>query len=253
MIKIFKSSKKAFGAEEIFLVLALLLLIVYIGFIIYFPTFKDWSRTLWEQALEIGRNNGYWGSFVFSFLAHTTIIIPVPYTILLVYLGSTGLSIIGLALAAGIGSSIGELTSYITGLIGGAIVWKKYHDHFVSLKKILNKKPRLMPWIIFIFGVSPLPDDVLLIPLGMIRYNFFKAVIPMAIGKIVLTGLFAWTGRAVSPTIESFVYQPGIPWPSIVTLLSVIIFIYIIIKIDWQSLGKIILGENGNKEGLKTD
>ncbi|MFC1663281.1 VTT domain-containing protein [Patescibacteria group bacterium] len=242
-IDIFKKGKR-FGNEERFLLIALLLFVVYILFVILAPTFKNWSQNIWEQAITFSQDYGYWGGLIFAFLAHTTIIIPVPYTILLVYLGSTGLNVIWLGLMAGLGASIGELTSYLVGLAGGAFVWKKYGQHFKALKKILEKKPRMMPWIIFLFGASPLPDDVLLIPLGMIRYNFFKAVIPMAIGKIILTTIFAWSGQAAAPLVETILYKSETPWASFITIFFVIITVYVILKVDWERLGQQLLNED---------
>ncbi|MFH0951653.1 MAG: VTT domain-containing protein [Patescibacteria group bacterium] len=233
---IFRKGKR-FGTEERFLVIALILYLIYVLFILFSPAFSDWSKGLWDTALSYSQRHGYWGSLIFTFLAHTTIIIPIPYTILLLYLGSTGLSIVLLALAAGFGATLGELSSYLVGLGGGALVWRKYGEHFKALKRIIERRPHMMPWVIFLFGVSPLPDDVLLIPLGMIRYNFFKAVIPMALGKIILAGIFTGTGSLASPFIQSLVEQTDVPWASFVTVFFVIIAVYLVLKVDWQAIG----------------
>lgn len=243
--------RQGLGPEEVYLISAGVAYAAVVAFVIFSPTFKDWSRGLWEQALAWSGQYGYWGAALFAFLAHTTIIIPVPYTVLLVYLGSIGLNVYGLAALAGLGAGIGELTSYLVGLAGGAMIWKKYQEHFLALRGILNRRPSLLPWVIFLFGVSPLPDDILLIPLGMIRYNIVRAIIPLVIGKIILTGLFALTGRAIAPAINTFVYQPDIPWASLLALAGVIVSVYVVLKIDWQELGRRVLRENGtNQPGI---
>lgn len=249
--RIFKPRTKRFGPEEIFLVFALLLFIAVSLFVIYSPTFKDWSRKVWELSLSYSQSHGYLGGTVISFLAHTTVIIPVPYTILIAYLGSVGLNFWILGLLAGVGGGLGELTSYVTGLAGGAIVWKKYHSHFLALRRILESRPKILPWIIFLFGISPLPDDILMIPLGMVRYNFWKALFPMMIGKISLTTIIAAAGKEASPVFNSLLYEADVPWLSLITLASIIASVYVILKIDWEGMAWRLLGES-NAPALDT-
>ncbi len=41
------------------------------------------------------------------------------------------------------------------------------------------------PATIFLFALTPLPDDLLFIPLGVMRYPFWKAFIPALFGKML--------------------------------------------------------------------
>lgn len=243
---IFKKSQRRFGPEEIFLVLAIAFFVGISLFVLYSPDFKEWSRSVWDVTLRYAQLHGYLGGAVVSFLAHTTVIIPIPYTIIIVYLGSIGLNIFILGLLAGIGGGLGELTSYITGLAGGAIIWKKYQSHFQALRRILESRPKILPWIIFLFGISPLPDDILIIPLGMIRYNFWRMFFPMVIGKIGMTTLIALAGKGASPLFNSLLYESDIPWLSLITLAMIIASIYVILKIDWEAIAWRLLGEDRN-------
>lgn len=60
---------------------------------------------------------GYLGIFLICLLAYATVILPVPAGILVFTMGAQ-LSPIGLALAAGSGAALGELTGYIAGYTG---------------------------------------------------------------------------------------------------------------------------------------
>ena len=43
---------------------------------------------------------------------------------------------------------------------------------------------------IFLFALTPLPDDILFLPLGMIKYPFWKCIIPGWLGKNFTTMLY---------------------------------------------------------------
>ena len=45
---------------------------------------------------------------------------------------------------------------------------------------------RYGPAAIFFFALTPLPDDLLFIPLGVMRYPFLKAFIPALFGKTLM-------------------------------------------------------------------
>ena len=54
---------------------------------------------------------GYFGVFLVSLISALTVIIPIPYTLLLYALGST-LDPVLLALSSGLGSALGEVSGY---------------------------------------------------------------------------------------------------------------------------------------------
>jgi len=60
--------------------------------------------------------------------------------------------------------------------------------------KILLKYPKAIPWIVAIFAITPLPDSLLLVPLGFIKYSAKKSIFYMFIGKIIMMGIMAIAG-----------------------------------------------------------
>jgi membrane protein YqaA with SNARE-associated domain len=120
-------------------------------------------------------------------------------------------------IAAGLGCALGESTSYLVGRgIKTAFEKKKLKkenedarskqdgnfkqdlepepeekkgllNNMDGFGKLLNKNPRAIPFFVFVFALTPAPDDALYVPLGLIKYPFWKCLIPGWLGKIFTT------------------------------------------------------------------
>lgn len=134
---------------------------------------------------------GYLGIFFVSLISSASILFPIPDFILIFTLGST-LNPFLVALFAATGSAIGETTGYVLGLGGKEILEKKYSKRLKEIKKMFKKYGSIV-WII-ILGATPLPDDVVGIFCGIIRYDFKKFFIAAFIGKLILYSILAFSG-----------------------------------------------------------
>jgi membrane protein DedA with SNARE-associated domain len=91
------------------------------------------------------------------------------------------------------------------------------------------------PATIFLFALTPLPDDLLFIPLGVMRYPFWKAFIPALLGKTLMTFILAYSGQQSIELIETVFGGSG--WiGTIITAALLIVIIVAMIKIDWETL-----------------
>jgi membrane protein DedA with SNARE-associated domain len=91
------------------------------------------------------------------------------------------------------------------------------------------------PFAIFIMAATPLPDDILYIPLGLMRYELPKFFTFCLLGKIVLTYPIALAGRLGIRWVETILGGTGI-WMQIIIILSIIIGAILTLKIDWEKL-----------------
>ena len=66
-------------------------------------------------------NYGYFGIFLISIAANATIIIPLPGVAFTTAMGAI-FNPIGVAVAAGLGAAIGELSGYLTGFSGQGVM-----------------------------------------------------------------------------------------------------------------------------------
>ena len=178
----------------------------------------------------------YLGVFVISLLGAMSIFIPIPYTVVIFILG--GLQAFDpflIAVAAGFGSAIGEFSGYLLGLGGRKVIGDKYKKRMNFLTKLFKKYGSIA---IFIFALTPLPDDLLFIPLGVMRYSLLRAFIPALLGKFLSNLIIAYSGRLSLEIVKTIFGVEGegtsllvgtIIGVSLLTIVFIIMF-----KLDWE-------------------
>jgi len=193
----------------------------------------------WMQNLSI--QYGYFGIFLISLIGALSIFFPIPYTVVIFTLG--GLKVgeawvfepLWIAVAAGIGSAMGEFLGYLLGFGGRRVIGEKYKKKMELLMKIFDKFGAI---VIFLFALTPLPDDLLFIPLGVIRYSVVRALIPALIGKICMNFIVAYSGR-LSIQIIRDIFGAESDWISaliaMVLAIALLIIVFVIMfKVDWE-------------------
>lgn len=138
---------------------------------------------------------GYFGLFIFAFIGGTSTILPLPYILATFTLAGLGLHPIFLGIVAGTGVTLGDSISYLLGRAGHHILKPQYDKKFHDLSQWLNRHPYLTPAVLFFYGAFvPLPNDLLIVPLGLARYNYFKAIIPAWLGNVFFNFYIAYFG-----------------------------------------------------------
>jgi membrane protein YqaA with SNARE-associated domain len=185
---------------------------------------------------------GYLGVFMISFIGSASVIFPVPYTIVIFILGGM-LDPLFVAISGGLGSALGEFSGYVLGYYGRKIVSEERRRKMDYMLRIFEKHG---PVTIFLFALTPLPDDLLFIPLGVMRYPFLRAFIPALLGKILMTFILAYSGQQSIELIRTLFGGSG--WIGIViTIVLIIIVIIAMIKIDWEQLFEKHFGDKKQK------
>jgi len=179
---------------------------------------------------------GYLGIFLISFLGATSVFIPIPYTVVIFTLG--GLQTfdpLWIAVAAGTGAALGEFSGYLIGFGGRRVIGEKYKKKMDFLTKLFKK---FGPIMIFVFALTPLPDDLLFIPLGIMRYSLLRSFIPALLGKFVSNLIIAYSGKFSVEIIKNIFGVEGEGMSALIGIilalvLMVIIFV-IMFKVDWE-------------------
>jgi uncharacterized membrane protein YdjX (TVP38/TMEM64 family) len=194
-----------------------------------------------------------WGAFIVALLGNATFLIPIPYMITTFILGgqvsTTGQFLFDpvlVGLIAGLGATIGEMTGYLLGWGGSRFIEEGQRNAF---SEFIEERPRTTPLLVWFLAISPLPDDFVIMPLGAAKYPWWKVAIPQFVGKSMFMIIAAWLGRLSSSTIVDFMnnYDPAsIASRSleVMALLSLIITLYLLLKIDWKKR----VSRNGEKE-----
>jgi len=185
---------------------------------------EEWMQ---QFALQFG----YLGVFIISFIGAVSVVFPIPYTIVIFLLGGV-LDPLFVAISGGLGAALGEFSGYAIGYYGRKVVSEKRRKKMDFMVKLFD---RYGPVTIFLFALTPLPDDLLFIPLGVMRYPFLKAFVPALLGKIVMTFILAYSGQQSIELIQTVFGESG--WiGTVITSALLIVVIVAMIKIDWEKL-----------------
>ncbi len=188
----------------------------------------------------------YFGVFLLSFIGTASIIIPVPYTLIIFTLSMSGQwNSTLLIIAGGLGSALGELTGYALGYFGRRIISEERQRKMTYLVRVFD---RYGPLAIFVFALTPLPDDLLFIPLGIMKYKFYKAFIPSLIGKLVMIFILVNSGSIAGNIFATLLGESGTLWGMIITTILLVIVIIALYRIDWEKVLRKYVGERGEKK-----
>ncbi len=179
----------------------------------------------------------YLGVFLISLVGALSVIIPIPYTLVIYLLGSV-LDPFLVAVSGGLGSALGEFSGYGLGYYGRVVLSKERRRKMDYMMKVFHRYGFAA---IFLFALTPLPDDLLFIPLGIMRYRFLKAFIPAFLGKMLMCFILAYSGYWSVEVIEIVFGEGGLLGVVITTALLVIVIVAIL-RIDWEKVFKKYVG-----------
>ena len=206
------------------LLLALFFIVIIALAVVYFA-----REDLYAMLSDLGKL-GYLGVFLLSFIGATSVIIPIPYTVILLTISAPqfGFNPLLLAIVAGLGAAVGELVGYGLGYVGRRVVNKKHDRRFNAMLKIFDRFG--MP-AVFIFALTPLPDDLLFIPLGLMRYNLWKVFIPCVLGKFLMSLIITHVGVAAGT-----VFAEGGMIIAVATTILLVLVVVAMFRINWEKL-----------------
>jgi hypothetical protein len=153
---------------------------------------------------------GIIGLFLIALVANLSILVQIPYTLPLLSaaLGGASLqSVMGLGLASGLGAGIGAVASY---KVADALVSKSQRMPegriFRWIGRNVDDRPRATAFVIFLIGLSPLPDGAVVVPLAVVRYGMRRLAVPLFLGKLghnllfalIFYGFASWSAEHVS-------------------------------------------------------
>ena len=196
----------------------------------------------WLQSLA---QYGYLGIFLISLLGATSVFVPIPSSVVIFILSSqTAFDPLLIAVFAGAGAAIGELSGYLIGLGGRKVIGEKYKRKMDILMKLFK---RFGPIVIFVFALTPLPDDLLFIPLGVMRYKILHAFIPALLGKFASFLIISYAGRLSIGIIRDIFGAEGEGMSLLIgTILAVVFLVVVFVimfKVDWEKRAEKYLNE----------
>jgi len=150
-----------------------------------------------ERLINLLQRHGLLGAFLNSFIANASLIVHVPYPPIFMFLASQNNSIsylFALTIIGAVGSTLGELISYLVGRgVGKAI--KKDGTAVAWVKRVIHERPRLTVCCIVLVAATPIPDDFFIIPLGLSRYGLKRIILPTLLGKTIMLSVVVFVSH----------------------------------------------------------
>ena len=175
---------------------------------------------------------GYLGAFLISVLGSLIPFLPVPYLVPIVLMAKT-LDPLLLGVIAGVGGAVGKLTSYGLGRFGRKFLGEERKRKMNVLGKAIGKYGT---FAVFLFALTPLPDDVVYIPVGLTGLNMAKFMLANMLGKIVLSWIVAYTGRLYFDLAGLFLGREGGFAATVVAIVAMIVITIVLLRIDWEKV-----------------
>lgn len=195
--------------------------------------FAVWNQRLYQTWTVWAVHYGYFGAFIAALVGNLTVVIVMPYTLVTFFLASAGLNPLVLGILTGVGAVIGELSGYLIGRFSSGTVERRRPAAYAALKRIVEHRPVVIPALLFTFSLLPFPDDVLFIPLGMLRYSFWKLILPSLAGKVGAGLAIAYSAQLIQSTANPDTISSAL-WYQFGTLMLLTVLMYAIFKIPWS-------------------
>ena len=136
-----------------------------------------------EILIDFFKDYGYWGMFFMAFLSGS--IIPAASEVLLVFFLGIGLDALTLTTVATIGNTIGGVSCFFLGYLTNK---ERVRRLFRVSDKGMEKADRLIgKYGFWAAALSFLPavGEVILLVLGVMRADWLKVLVVMALGKFI--------------------------------------------------------------------
>lgn len=150
-----------------------------------------WSVTLYfvsPEAIVARLGSNTWMTvFAAGVLGGTSIIFPFPYYLVVMTAAAGGANPLLVGLCAGLGVIVGDTTSFMVGRAGRAVLPERASAAFARLERwFADVHSARFYGFLFLYGsIMPLPNDVIMVPLGAARLPYWRVIVPFGLGNIV--------------------------------------------------------------------
>lgn len=182
---------------------------------------------------------GYLGVLVISFIGSIIVFIPVPYfPVLVTATLNRNLDPHVIALSSAVGAVAAKMIIFYGSYYGRNILSSKTKKRIMPLQRLLGR----YGWAgAFTASLTPIPDDLVYIPLGLAKYSPWKFATAVFAGKLLLNGMIVagtiFIGRPFVDMLSAEEIDPlYLITGAIVTAAVMGLIIYFSLRIDWAKI-----------------
>ena len=182
---------------------------------------------------------GYLGILIVSFVGSLIPFVPIPYFPLLItasFNSNFNPHLIAIVSAAGVVAA--KTLIFFASYYGRKVLSDKTKHRMLPLQKLVSR----YGWPgAFIAAATPVPDDLVYIPLGLAKYSPWKFATATFAGKVVMNEAIVWSSIFLGrPFVESILGETTDPtWLIVAAVASIALLavtVYYSLKIDWAKL-----------------
>jgi membrane protein DedA with SNARE-associated domain len=185
-------------------------------------------------------NLGYLEIMLISFISSIIIFVPIPYVpVLIAGAFNTQLDPHIISILTTISVTTGRTLIFMISYYGYKILKEKTKKRLLPLQRLLSR----YGWLgAFIAALTPFPpDDIIIILLGISKYNPFKFILASFAGKLIANEIIVWSTIILGkPFVERFIIGSSDPFYiliiSIAVIIITILLIYLLLKINWSTI-----------------
>jgi membrane protein DedA with SNARE-associated domain len=182
---------------------------------------------------------GYLGVLLISFIGSIIVFIPVPYfPVLVTATLNRNLDPHVIALISAVGAVAAKMIIFYGSYYGRNILSSKTKKRIMPLQRLLGK----YGWVgAFTASVTPIPDDLVYIPLGLAKYNPWKFATAVFAGKLILNEMIVagtiFVGRPFVDMLSSEEVNPlYLVTGAVVSAAILGLIIYFYLRFDWSKI-----------------
>jgi membrane protein DedA with SNARE-associated domain len=182
---------------------------------------------------------GYLGILLISFIGSVIVFIPVPYfPVLVTATLNRSFDPHVIALSSAAGAVAAKMIIFYGSYYGRNILSNKTKNRILPLQRLLSR----YGWAgAFVASVTPIPDDLVYIPLGLAKYKPWKFATAVFAGKMILNEIIVagtiLIGRPFVDILSSEEVNPVyLVTGALVSALVLGLLIYFSLRIDWSKI-----------------
>jgi len=185
---------------------------------------------------------GYFGLSLISFFGSLIPFVPIPFVIFLATMAALGdqFNIHILALLSAISATAAKQIIFYLSFTGRRILKEKTRKRMRPFERLVKRYGAAAA---FIAAATPIPDDLVYIPLGLAKYNPKRFFLATFAGKVVLSYIVVLGSHFFGDAFKPFLQQIEDPTPIYIGIVAfgvlLTVTVILMLRLDWAKiLGK---------------
>lgn len=192
-----------------------------------------------EDLFPFSDELGYLSIFLISFLGSLVVFVPIPYfPVILAAALSDKFDPHLIALASALGSVIAKTIIFFASYYGRKALSTTTKKRMLPLQRLVSR----YGWPgAFLASATPIPDDIVYIPLGLARYSPWKFALATFAGKMAMTEAIVWGTIFLGRPIAKDVISSATDYTTLIiigvaSVAVMAVILYFTLRLDWGKL-----------------